>query len=205
MEWTRIPTDLLQSRKSDKEIIAITKYQLLWAMLERQPDDETALRYMTVKQLQQARDYMVSIRQQVCADIKIVTNKRKRDKIFYAKKQSLTENSDVLTDARADTLTDRLSASTDKIRLDKIILEKEKEKEIKNKIKKMILKENQFYVDDNFSIKKIPEYEIYQKEVGADILLAVQNWIIDKKRSQVIDKDFISRQIINFSKRKGLI
>lgn len=205
MEWTRIPTDLLQSRKSDKEIIAITKYQLLWAMLERQPDDETALRYMTVKQLQQAHDYIVSIRQQVCADIKTVINKRKRDKLFYAKKQSLTENSDALTGALTDTLTDTLSASTDKIRLDKIILEKEKEKEIKNIIKKMILKENQFYVDENFSIKNIPEYEIYQKEVGDDILLAVQNWIIDKKRSQVVDKDFISRQIINFIKRKGLI
>ena len=203
MEWTRIPTDLLQSRKSDKEIIAITKYQLLWAMLERQPDDETALRYMTTKQLQQARDYMVSIRQQVCVDIKTVTNKRKRDKIFYAKKQSLTENSDALTDA----LTDRLSASTDKIRLDKSILEKEKEKEkeIKNKINKMILKENQFYVDDNFSIKKIPEYEIYQKEVGDEILMKVQNWIIDKKQFQVVDKDFICKQIVNFSKRNGLI
>jgi hypothetical protein len=205
MEWTRIPTDLLQSRKSDKEIIAITKYQLLWAMLERQPDDETALRYMTTKQLQQARDYMVSIRQQVCVDIKTVTNKRKRDKIFYAKKQSLTENSDALTDVLTDALSDRLSASTDKIRLDKSILEKEKEKEIKNKINKMILKENQFYVDDNFSIKKIPEYEIYQKEVGDEILMKVQNWIIDKKQFQVVDKDFICKQIVNFSKRNGLI
>ena len=72
-------------------------------------------------------------------------------------------------------------------------------------IAEMILKENQFYVDDNFSIKKIPEYEIYQKEVGDDILMKVQNWIIDKKQFQVVDKDFICKQIVNFSKRNGLI
>ena len=129
MEWTKIPTDLLQSRKSDKEILAITKYQLLWAMLERQPDDETSLRYMTSKQLQQARDYLSAIKQQVCADIKSVTDKRKRDKIFYAKKQSHNKDSDILTDARSDELTDKLSAPTDKIREDKIREEKKIQEE----------------------------------------------------------------------------
>lgn len=129
MEWTKIPTDLLQSRKSDKEILAITKYQLLWAMLERQPDDETSLRYMTSKQLQQARDYLSAIQQQVCADIKSVTSKRNRDKIFYAKKQTLSNNSDGRTDALTDILTDGLSAPTDKIREDKIRKEKKIHKE----------------------------------------------------------------------------
>lgn len=118
MEWTKIPTDLLESRNTDREIIAIVKYQLLWAALERQPSDKTALRYLTEKQLNIARDYLVSIQQQVLNDIKSVKNKRNRDKIFYMKKQALNKNSDVLTDARSDILSDTLSASTDKIRLE---------------------------------------------------------------------------------------
>lgn len=89
-------------------------------MLERQPDDQTALRYMTSKQLQQACDYLSAIQQQVCADIKSITSKRNRDKIFYTKKQTLRNNSDRRTDAPTDILTDGLSAPTDKIREDKI-------------------------------------------------------------------------------------
>lgn len=139
MEWTKIPTDLLQSRKSDKEILAITKYQLLWAMLERQPDDQIALRYMTSKQLQQACDYLSAIQQQVCADIKSVTSKRNRDKIFYAKKQTLSNNSDGRNDALTDPLTDGLSAPTDKIREDKIRKEKKKKEEKNREITQPIV------------------------------------------------------------------
>lgn len=72
-------------------------------------------------------------------------------------------------------------------------------------IKKLVLKENQFLVDENFRIKKIPEYEIYQKEVGEEILQTVQEWLMEKKYGQVVDKNFICKQIVNFSKRNGLI
>lgn len=118
MEWTKIPTDLLQSRLSDKEILAITKYQMLWAMLERQPTDSVCLRYMTSKQLQQAREYMSAIERRVNADIKSVESNRKRQKLFYEKNQTLIEKPNGYTNDESNALsTHRL---TTQIRLDKI-------------------------------------------------------------------------------------
>lgn len=121
MEWTKIPTDLLQSRVPDKEILAITKYQMLWAMLERQPTEEICLRYMTSKQLQQVRDYESAIERRVNADIKSVENHRNRQKIFYEKNQTLTHKTDGQSDGQSAIQNDGQSASPDKIRLDKII------------------------------------------------------------------------------------
>ena len=118
MEWTKIPTDLLQSRVPDKEILAITKYQMLWAMLERQPTEEICLRYMTSKQLQQVRDYASAIERRVNADIKSVESHRNRQKIFYDKNQTLTKKSDGQSDAQPDTQNDGQSAPPDKIRED---------------------------------------------------------------------------------------
>ena len=69
MEWTKIPTSLIINRTSDKDLLAITKYQLLWAELEYQPDDAIALRYMTRNQLAIARQYIDVIMPEVCADI----------------------------------------------------------------------------------------------------------------------------------------
>ena len=118
MEWTKIPTDLLQSRVPDKEILAITKYQMLWAMLERQPTEEICLRYMTSKQLQQVRDYASAIERRVNADIKNVENHRNRQKIFYEKNQTLTKKTDGHSDAQSAMHTDGQSAPPDKIRED---------------------------------------------------------------------------------------
>lgn len=118
MEWTKIPTDLLQSRKSDKEILAITKYQLLWAMLERQPEDKIALRYMSPNQLKQALDYIAAIQQRINADIKSVSNHRNRQKIYYEKNQTLNKESDCHTDAHNDSHTDTQADVADKIRID---------------------------------------------------------------------------------------
>lgn len=120
MEWTKIPIDLLQSRKSDKEILAITKYQLLWAMLERKPDDDTALRYLTKKQLQIANDFMLSIEQCVCNDIKSVISSRKRQKNFYEKNQTVKENSNGKTNGKTNCNTNCLTTKADKIREDNI-------------------------------------------------------------------------------------
>ena len=117
MEWTKIPTDLLQSRVSDKEIIAITKYQLLWAMLERQPSEDICLRYMTTKQLQQALNYTSAIERRVNADIKSVESHRNRQKLFYEKNQQHNKNTDGQYDGQYDEQSDR----ADKIRLDNII------------------------------------------------------------------------------------
>ena len=120
MEWTKIPTDLLQSRVSDKEIIAITKYQMLWAMLERRPTEEICLRYMTQKQLQQALNYETAIERRVNADIKSVESHRNRQKLFYEKNHIHIKKTDGQYDEHTDIQTDGQPASADKIRLDKI-------------------------------------------------------------------------------------
>lgn len=80
-----------------------------------------------------------------------------------------------------------------------------KEHIINNIYKKIKLKKGQFLIDYNFRIKDIPDYEIYLKEVGDEVINDVQGWLIEKKNGEVVDHEFISRQIINFSKRKGLI
>ena len=72
-------------------------------------------------------------------------------------------------------------------------------------IKKMIVKEGQYLIDENFNIFSLPEIEIYKKEVGQDLLLSVQKWLLEKKNDCIVDKEFIYRQIVNFSKRKGLL
>ena len=88
--------------------------------------------------------------------------------------------------------------------------EREGEEESKGKgineiLKRIVLKPNQFIIDDKFRITDIPEIEIYEKEVGCDLVRKVQDWLIDKKYNQVVDKQFICKQILNFSKRQGLI
>ena len=128
MEWTKIPTDLLQSRISDKEIIAITKYQLLWAMLERQPSEDICLRYMTSKQLQQALNYTAAIERRVNADIKSVESHRNRQKLFYEKNQQHNKNTDGQYDAQYDGQCDEQTDRADKIRLDKNKERKRKKK-----------------------------------------------------------------------------
>lgn len=115
MNWTKIPTDLITSRTPDKELIAIIKYQLLWATLERQPDNEVALRYMTQKQLSIAMQYLPSIKQQLCNDIKYVEKHRNCQKNYYEKKQTLNNKTDNQSDSQCDSQTER----ADKIRLDK--------------------------------------------------------------------------------------
>lgn len=167
MEWTKIPIDLLQSRKSDNEILAITKYQLLWAMLERKPDDETALRYMTKKQLQQANNFMLSIERCVCNDIKSVINSRKRQKIFYEKNQTLKENSNGKTNVITNDNTNRLTTKADKIREDKIILDKIKKENIikEKKFKKPTIEEIKNYCEErnnNISAEKF--YDFYESK-----------------------------------------
>ena len=122
MQWTKIPTDLLEVRTPDKELIAIVKYQLVWAILERQPDKETCLRYMTSKQYQSACNYLSSIRQQVESDIKSVVKHRNNQKMFYVKNQGLTGNTDGHTDGHTDVHNDGHTDRPDKIRLDNIIL-----------------------------------------------------------------------------------
>lgn len=93
MERTTISTDLIIQKLTDNELVAIIKYQSLWAMLERQPDDKTALRYMTQKQLIIAKSWADSIEMFVTSDINSINKKRTRQKKSY-EKQRVAENSD---------------------------------------------------------------------------------------------------------------
>lgn len=85
---------------------------------------------------------------------------------------------------------------TNKLKTENII------KKLSDKFK---LKENQFKIDYNFRIDSLPEIAIYRREVGDEILLSVQSWLIEKKFGQIVDKEFICRQIVKFSQRQGLI
>lgn len=115
MEWTKIPTDLIASGASDLDILAIVKYQLVWALLERKPDNKNLSRYLTPKQIQRANAVITAIERQVISDITTVNKKRNRQKIYYEKNQLLKEKTDGHTDVHTDSHTD----PADKIRLDK--------------------------------------------------------------------------------------
>ena len=116
MNWTKIPTNLILDNIPDKDILAVVKYQLLWAALEHRPDDRAALCHMSANQLRIARQYLASISTQVSIDIDSCNNHRSRQKTYYTKKQSLTQNYDGHTDGHTDGHADGI----DKIRLDKI-------------------------------------------------------------------------------------
>lgn len=121
MEWTKIPTSLIISRTPDKDLLAITKYQLLWAELEHQPDDSVALRYMTSKQLATARQYIGAIMASVSADIDCVISQRGRRRKNYLKNK---DNSKNVTVTRTGTVTGtRTGTVLKQIRLDKIRLD----------------------------------------------------------------------------------
>lgn len=140
MNWTKIPTNLLISRTPDNELVAIVKYQLLWADLEYQPTDEIALRYMTNKQLASVKHYLNDIEAQVVSDIKSTVSHRGNQKMFYKKKQSLKQNADSQCDSQCDDKSDSHTDGADKIRLDKI----RKEKELSDDNSKKITEETMF-------------------------------------------------------------
>lgn len=157
MNWTKIPTNLLISRTPDNELVAIVKYQLLWADLEYQPTDEIALRYMTNKQLASVKHYLNDIEAQVVSDIKSTINHRGNQKMFYQKKQLLKQNADSQYDSQYDDKSDSNTDGADKIRLDKI--RKEKELSSDNS-KKKFTHQSEFYVDgqyfDEFPVEALP-------------------------------------------------
>lgn len=123
MQWTKIPTNILINRYTDQEIVSIVKYQLLWADLEYQPDDKTALRYMTNKQLTIVKQYLNAIEAQVKRDIQLSETNRSNVKLNYLKNKGKTENLSI-------SLNNSISNSlVEQIRIDKIRKEKEIYKE----------------------------------------------------------------------------
>ena len=133
MEWTKIPTDLLQSATDDKDILAIVKYQLLWAMLEREPEEKICLRYMTSKQLQRALDYTSAIQRRVNADISSVVCNRNRQKMFYLKNQTLKEKPNGYNNGYTN------EADKNKIRIEEYKEENKKELKPYGEFKRVLL------------------------------------------------------------------
>lgn len=165
MIWTKIPTDLLKQRIPDNEIVAIVKYQLLWADLEYQPDDKTALRYITNKQLLIVRHWLNTIEAQVTSDIKSVNKNRNKRKISYRKINVLGKN---VTDTLPDTVPCSVTGSVeevDKIRTDKIRLDKNKKEN--NKKKKAIAED----------WKPKPETVVKLREKNLSVDLVVEKFI----------------------------
>lgn len=167
MNWTKIPTNLLISRTPDNELVAIVKYQLLWADLEYQPTDEIALRYMTNKQLASVKHYLNDIEAQVVSDIKSTINHRGNQKMFYQKKQLLKQNTDSQYDSQYDDKSDSNTDGADKIRLDKI------------------RKENELSSDN--SKKKVCEETVFNA--------GFQNWKFDPALLKVAKKHWTNESI----------
>lgn len=140
MEWTRIPTTLISKRYTDYELISIVKFQLLWAELEEQPDEQTALRYMTKKQYDTAMTYLDSIVSGVSGDVSSVINKRNREKIRYNKNKDLSKILPADSKQNVGSLPEQIRE--DKIREDNRgnISSIEERKELSNKIGELLKK-----------------------------------------------------------------
>lgn len=91
MEYARIPTALLTDRIPERNIIAIVKFQLLWAHREQEPNYEIAHRWLTDNQIKRAQGYIDSTSAMVQPDIASLTKKRNRDKKLYYKTKALKE------------------------------------------------------------------------------------------------------------------
>lgn len=81
MEWTKIPTNLLNF--DDKEILALVKYQLVWALAEEEPNQKMLKRYLTKKQLAIACGHNADVSLIVRRDIESVQKKRTKDNLRY--------------------------------------------------------------------------------------------------------------------------
>lgn len=126
MDWTKVSTDLITKRFTDYELASIVKFQLVWALNEERPDENTCLRYMTKKQYETAMTYLDSVSARVNDDVSSVIKKRHMEKIRYNKNKDLSKN--LQADSKQN-----VSSLSEQIRLDKIrednIKEKEQEKE----------------------------------------------------------------------------
>lgn len=109
MEWSKIPTNLING-KTDKEILAIVKYQLLYALYEEEPNKILLSRFLTKKQQLLIQNYIKSIEEIVKNDLKVIQKKRNTNKLQYAKNKEKYKNSDSLKDV----------CQTEQIREDKI-------------------------------------------------------------------------------------
>lgn len=60
-----------------------------------------------------------------------------------------------------------------------------------------------FLISDDFSCSMFSEFEPYLKEMPADVIKSVENWLKKEKKGQTVTVDFITRQFINFANRQN--
>ena len=114
MDWTRLPTNLLNGKYSDIEILSIVKYQLLYALYEEEPNDKILTRFLTKKQKNIAKNFVSDMTENVKNEISQLQKKRNNAKLKYNKINNIGSFSD---DRKADRKYDSM---TEQIRLDKI-------------------------------------------------------------------------------------
>ena len=144
MEWTKLPTDLLVQRIPDNELISIIKYQSLWALFERKPEDKEALRYMTIKQLSMASQWLNTIEAQVKRDIIQCNNKRGREKTKYLKNR---DKSEILPAEHREDCQQTVYSPSPQIRLDKI-REDNKENQLENQDTNQLVDKDKEYLKE---------------------------------------------------------
>ena len=79
MKWAKIPPEFL-FKLSDREIVAVAKYVMLYGVLETVPTRSECLRVMSEKQLETIQKHFETISKIISADINIAQYDREREK-----------------------------------------------------------------------------------------------------------------------------
>ena len=96
MKWAKIPTEFL-FKLSDREIVAVAKYVMLYGVLETVPTRSECLRVMSEKQLETIQKHFETISKIISADINIAQydrdrKKQKKAEICATQQKNPTEN-----------------------------------------------------------------------------------------------------------------
>lgn len=118
MQWTKIPTNLITGDYTDAEILAIVKYQLVYALDEVKPSERKLKKFLNKNQTIRVQKFINDITTSVERDINSITKIKNRNARYYNKTNTLRQNQETNSDVLQDV--------TDKIREDKIREEKEK-------------------------------------------------------------------------------
>ena len=97
MEWSKIPTNLINGKFEDAEILAIVKFQLLYALYEEMPNEKILSRFLTKKQKNIVKNFVSDIQPNVEKEIKSIQKKRQTDKLYYTENKEKFKNSDNLS------------------------------------------------------------------------------------------------------------
>lgn len=115
MEWTKIPTNLINGEFNDKEILAIVKYQLVYALYEEEPNEKILSRFLTKKQKILVKNFIGKVKTNILRDVEAIRARRNRDMRYYKKKSQIPTVESTVESTVGPT-------ATDKIREDKNIL-----------------------------------------------------------------------------------